>query len=292
MPTAENDGVVIEYDTIGDPDDPAVLLVMGFTMQLTAWDPAFCQMLADHGLFVIRFDNRDAGLSTKSEGPPPNVLALLAAVTAGGTVSAEVPYTLSHMAADGLAVLDALAIEAAHAVGASMGGMIAQQLAIEHPGRTLSLTSIMSTTGNPQVGQGRQEAIAALFTPPPTDREGAIERGIRVGELVSGPHFDEVEARIRIAQAYDRSFHPQGAPFQMAAIAKTGDRTERLKQLDVPTLVIHGELDPLIDVSGGEATAAAIPGAKLMTVEDMGHDLPKPRWAEITAAIASIAGRI
>lgn len=288
MAQATANGITIEYEQHGQGEP--LLLVMGLGGQLTDWPEGFVDELVGAGFQVTVYDNRDIGLSTEFDWMPPKPVKAVA-----GSLARRPPkagYTIPDMAGDAAGLLDALGIDTAHVVGMSMGGMIAQQLAIEHPGRTLSLTSIMSTTGNPQVGQGRQEAIAALFTPPPTDREGAIERGVRVGELVSGPHFDEVEARIRIAQAYDRSFHPQGAPFQMAAIAKTGDRTERLNQLDVPTLVIHGELDPLVDVSGGEATAAAIPGAKLMTVEDMGHDLPKPRWAEITAAIASIAGRI
>lgn len=290
MPRANNRGVEIEYDTFGDPDDPALLLIMGFATQMTAWHVDFCRMLADHGLFVVRFDNRDCGLSSKTEGAPPNVIAMIMAVTAGNEITEEVPYTLSDMAADGLAVLDDLGIERANVVGASMGGMIAQQMAIEHPDRVSSLTSIMSTTGNPGVGKGTPEASTALFTPPPADRDGAIEAAVRVGRIVSGPHYDEAEARIRIGEAFDRCFYPAGAPFQIAAVAKTGDRTDRLEALHVPALVVHGEADTLIQVSGGEATAAAIPGAKLLTFDDMGHDLPKPRWAEITSAIAGLAG--
>ncbi|MDH3678914.1 MAG: alpha/beta hydrolase [Acidimicrobiia bacterium] len=289
MPQADNDGVVIEYDTIGTHDHPALLLIMGFATQLTAWDREFCQLLASHGFFVIRFDNRDCGLSGKTDGEPPNIMALMMAVMAGNEVTEEVPYTLSDMAADGLAVLDHLGIDQAHIAGASMGGMIAQQMAIDHPDRVLSLTSIMSTTGDSSVGQGTQEAVGALFSPPPEDRDSVIERGLTIAGVVCGPHFDEAEARIRIGDAFDRSFHPQGGPFQLAAIAKTGDRTENLRALDVPTLVIHGEVDTLVDVSGGEATAAAIGGAKLLTFDDMGHDLPKPRWPEITAAIAELA---
>ena len=288
MPTADHQGIPIEYDTFGDPTEPAILLIMGFATQMTAWDPEFCRMLAERGHFVIRFDNRDCGLSGKTEGEPPNVLALLMAVTAGEEVADEVPYTLSDMAADGLAVLDDLGIDRAHVVGASMGGMIAQQMAIDHPDRVRSLTSIMSTTGDPQVGQGTQEAMTALFTPPPADRDGFIERTAAVGRIVCGPHYDEAEARVRIGESYDRSFHPEGAPFQMAAIAKTGDRTERLRSLDVPALVIHGEVDSLVGISGGQATAESIPGARLLTFDDMGHDLPRPRWPEIVDAISEL----
>lgn len=289
MPTAHNDGIAIEYDTIGDPAEPAVLLVMGFATQLTAWDLAFCQTLVDRGFFVIRFDNRDCGLSHKTDGAPPNLMSIMMTVASGAELTVDVPYTLSDMAADGLAVLDDLDIEAAHVVGASMGGMIAQQMAIEHADRVLSLTSIMSTTGSSEVGQGSQEAMGALLSPAPDDRDEAIERGVRIGGIVAGPHFDEELARSRIGEAFDRSYYPAGAPFQLAAIAKTGDRTERLRSLDVPALVIHGLVDSLVDSSGGEATAAAIPGAKLLTFDDMGHDLPPTRWDEIADGIAEVA---
>ena len=289
MPTADNDGVAIEYDTIGEPGNPAMLLVMGFATQLTAWDPGFCQLLVDRGHQVVRFDNRDCGLSHKTEGAPPNLMSIMLAAASGAAITDDVPYTLSDMAADGMAVLDDLGIEQAHVVGASMGGMIAQQMAIEHPDRVRSLTSIMSTTGNPAVGQGSQEALGALLSPAPDSRDEAIERGVRIGSIVAGPQFDEAEARIRIGEAFDRSYYPAGAPFQLAAIAKTGDRTENLQQLGVPTLVVHGTADTLVAPSGGEATAAAIPGARLLTFDDMGHDLPKNRWAEITDAIADLA---
>lgn len=291
VPKANNSGVELEYDTFGDPSDPAILLVMGFTAQMTAWDPEFCQLLVDRGHFVIRFDNRDCGLSTMTEGEPPNLFALLAQVQAGGAITSDVPYTLSDMALDALAVLDAVGVDRAHVVGASMGGMIVQMMAIEHPARVASLTSIMSTTGNPEVGQGKPEAMTALMTPPPTDRDGAIERGVSLGRIISGPLFDADKARARMTEAYDRSFAPGGAPFQMAAIAKTGDRTEALAGVTAPALVIHGAVDALIGVSGGEATAKAIPGAELLIIDDMGHDLPEPRWGEITGAIVDLAAR-
>lgn len=291
VPQADNDGVKLEYDTFGDPSDPAILLVMGFTAQMTAWEPAFCQLLVDRGHFVIRFDNRDCGLSTKTEGEPPNLFALLAQVQSGGAITSDVPYTLSDMALDALAVLDAVGVDRANVVGASMGGMIVQQMAIEHPARVASMTSIMSTTGNPEVGQGKPDAMTALMTPPPTDREGAIERGVSLGQIISGPLFDAERAKVRMTEAYDRSFYPGGAPFQMAAIAKTGNRTEGLRQISTPTLVIHGAVDALIDVSGGEATAEVVPGAELLVIDDMGHDLPEPRWGVITGAIADLAAR-
>ncbi|MEM9562761.1 MAG: alpha/beta hydrolase [Actinomycetota bacterium] len=291
MPTADNDGVKLEYDTFGDPADPTVLLVMGFTAQMTAWEEGFCRQLVDHGHHVVRFDNRDCGLSSKTGGEPPNLFALLAQAQGGGGITSEVPYTLSDMALDAVAVLDAVGADSADVVGASMGGMIVQMLAIEHPERVRSMTSIMSTTGNPEVGQAKPEAMTALITPPPTDRDGAIERGVTLGRLIAGPLFDEDKARVRMTDAYDRSFHPMGAPFQMAAIAKTGDRTDRLGSVTTPTLVIHGAVDPLIAVSGGEATAKAVPGAELLVLDEMGHDLPEPLWGEITGAIAAVAAR-
>ncbi|MEM7325402.1 MAG: alpha/beta hydrolase [Actinomycetota bacterium] len=289
MPQADNNGVLLEFDTIGDPADPALLLVMGFTAQMTAWEVEFCRMLADRGLFVIRFDNRDCGLSHKTAGSPPDVMALMAKAATGQAITDdEVAYSLSDMAGDAIAVLDHLSIDRAHIAGASMGGMICQMLAIEHPDRVLTMTSIMSTTGNSAVGQGTPEAMAALLSPPAVGREAVIEQNVKVGAVISGPLFDADRARIRHGEGYDRSHYPQGAPFQLAAIGRTGDRTEALKKLDVPTLVIHGDADTLITPSGGEATAAAIPGAKLLTFTQMGHDLPMQLWPEVTSAIADL----
>jgi len=286
MPQANNDGVVLEYDTFGDPSDPTLLLIMGYTAQMIAWPDDFCEKLAGAGHHVVRFDNRDCGLSGKTEGEPPNVMALMMALTSGGEVP-DVPYTLSEMADDAVAVLDAVGADKAHIVGASMGGMITQQLAIDHPERVASITSIMSTTGSPTVGQAKPDAMTALMTPPPADREGAIERNVEVGRIISGPLFDEDLARQAATAGYDRSFHPVGAAFQMAAIAKTGDRTEGLKTLPHRALVIHGAADPLVTPSGGEATAEAIPNAELLMLDEMGHDLPRPLWDQIVGAIAA-----
>ena len=290
MPQAQNGEIVLEYDTIGNAEDRALLLVMGWATQMTAWDLDFCKLLADEGFFVIRYDNRDVGLSSKTLGVPPGIAELMTAVFAGGELP-EVPYTLTEMAVDGMAVLDAVGVEEAHIVGASMGGMIVQMMAIEHPQRVLSMTSIMSTTGRLGVGMPTGEAMAALTTPLPEDRETAIERGVEIGRLMAGPHFDEKRAREWIAESFDRSFSPSGIFFQLAAIAATGDRTEQLEQLDLPTLVIHGDVDPLVTSSGGEATANAIAGAKLVTFADMGHDLPVPRWPEIVEEITANAAR-
>ena len=259
MTAISANGITIEYETFGDPGSPPVLLIMGFGAQLTMWDSRFCQALADAGYFVIRYDNRDVGLSTTFED------------------ATESPaYTLSDMAADGAGLLDALGIVTAHIVGASMGGMIAQTFAIEHPERTRTLVSIMSTTGNQTVGQPMPDALAALLAPPPTSRDGAIEAGLKAWRVIGSPGytFDEDAVRERAGASYDRSFNPEGAARQLAAIMSQPDRTAALGKVKVPTLVIHGEADPLVTPSGGEATAAAIPGAKLKMVPGMGHDLP------------------
>jgi pimeloyl-ACP methyl ester carboxylesterase len=203
----------------------------------------------------------------------------------------EAPYTLSAMAADAVGLLDALDIRAAHIVGASMGGMIVQTMAIEHPDRVLSLTSIMSTTGHTEVGQPDPESILALLSPAPTDREGAIKQNVETARVISGDLFDEETARSIATESYDRCFHPAGFAFQLVAIAASGDRTEGLAGVDVPTLVIHGRQDSLVTPSGGEATAAAIPGADLLVLGQMGHDLPERYWPQIADAIFNTAAR-
>ena len=202
-----------------------------------------------------------------------------------------VPCLVRLPGRDEVFVKKALDIGAAHIVGASMGGMIAQMIAIEHPDRVLSLTSIMSTTGASDMGQPDPEAMMALLTPPPTDREGAIASTVETSRIIGGSLFDEADARARAAEAYDRCFHPAGAAFQIAAIAATGDRTERLRQVQVPTLVIHGREDSLVTLSGGEATAAAVPGADLLVLGQMGHDIPRVYWPQVADAIFGIAVR-
>jgi len=286
MPQAKNADLVLEYETFGTPLDPTLLLIMGFTAQMTAWPVEFCEQLASAGLHVVRFDNRDCGLSTKTEGEAPNVMAIMMATMAGQPVG-DVPYSLSDMASDAVAVLDALGIEQAHVAGASMGGMITQQMAIDHPDRVASVISIMSTTGSPTVGQADPDAMAALLGVPPTERSAAIERGVELGRIIGGPLFNEELAREAAAAAYDRSFYPAGAAFQMAAIAKSGDRTAALQQLPHRALVIHGAADSLITPSGGEATASAIPNSTLVMLDEMGHDLPRPLWGTFVDAITS-----
>lgn len=287
MPTINANDIDICYESYGPDDAPPLLLVMGLGAQMTLWSPGFVTTLLERGFRVIRFDNRDVGLSTKSEGPAPDVMAIYASALAGEPVDA--PYTLSTMAADAVGLLDALGITAAHVVGASMGGMIVQMMAIEHPERVLSMTSIMSTTGASDVGQPDASAIQALLTPPPTERAGAIAATVAMSRIIGGSLFDEADATARAAEAYDRCFHPAGAAFHIAAIAATGDRTERLRSVQVPTLVVHGREDTLVTPSGGEATAAAIPGADLVMLSRMGHDTPELYWPHIADAIVNTA---
>jgi len=289
MPTVDVNDIEICYESFGPDDAPPLLLVMGLGAQLTLWSPGFVSELLERGFRVIRFDNRDVGLSTKTAGDPPDVMALYAKAMAGQPVDA--PYTLSTMADDAVGLLDALDIPAAHVVGASMGGMIAQMIAIEHADRVLSLTSIMSTTGASDIGQPDPEAMMALLTPPPTDRDGAIAATVDTSRIIGGSLFDADEARARAAEAYDRCFNPAGPAFHIAAIAATGDRTDRLGSVQAPTLVIHGREDPLVTLSGGEATATAIPGADLLVLGQMGHDMPRSYWPQIADAIFGIAVR-
>lgn len=291
MPTAPANGIEICYDTFGQPANPALLLVMGLGGQMTAWEPDFCEALANAGFHVIRFDNRDTGLSTKMESaPPPDIGKAMT----GDMSSAS--YTLWDMADDAVGLLDHLQLERAHIVGASMGGMIVQAIAIRHPHRVISMTSIMSTTGNPNVGQATPAAMTALMAPPATSRDEAIERGKQSARIVGSPGYpagDEVVAA-RIARDFDRCFYPIGVARQMLAVMATGDRSEALNTVTAPTLVIHGEDDPLVTLSGGQATAAAIPGARLVTFPGMGHDLPaslRAKFVEvITGHAASVPG--
>jgi pimeloyl-ACP methyl ester carboxylesterase len=277
-------GISLEYDTFGSPSDPALLLVMGFGAQMIVWDEGFCQRLAERGRFVIRFDNRDCGLSGKLDGWLVDARAIVAHAILGGPMP-EVPYTLSDMAADGVGLLDHLGIERAHVVGASMGGMIVQTMAIEHPGRLLSITSIMSTIGDMQFGQPSPEAMVALLSPPPRTREEAIARSAFAAAWGSKRYFDPGRAADLTGRSFDRSFYPEGISRQMGAMAASGDRTELLPAVTTPTLVIHGLDDRLIDVSGGRRTAELIPGAHLLEVADMGHDMPEQLWPLIIGAI-------
>ena len=284
--TTNPDTIEVEYETFGSSDDPALLLVMGFTAQLIAWDADFCEQLAAKGHHVVRFDNRDCGLSTKLDGQQVDLMAVMEAAAAGQAVP-PTPYTLSDMANDAFGLLDALGIERAHVLGASMGGMIGQTMAIERPERVLSLISVMSSSGNLQVGTATEEARNALMTPPPTEREAYVANSARAAVWASKKHVDLERLAYRAGLAFDRSFYPDGAPRQLAAVYASGDRTEALGQVRVPTLVIHGRDDTLIQPDGGEHTAAAIPEANLLLLAHMGHDLPQPLWPTIIDAVIS-----
>ncbi len=279
-------GIELEYDTFGDPGDPAMLLVMGITAQMIAWQPEFCRMLADHGRYVIRYDNRDCGLSTKLDGVEVDITPFVLAVMTGGEAPTP-PYSLSDMAADGIGLLDHLGIERAHVVGASMGGMIVQTMAIEHPDRLASMTSIMSTIGDLEYGQPSPEALAHILTPPPLDRDGIIERAESLVVWSSKKYFDAELTKRFAGIAFDRCFYPEGMPRQFAAIVGSGDRSAALREVTTPTLVIHGLDDSLIDPSGGRRTAQLVPGAHLLLVSDMGHDLPAQLWPLLTSAIVA-----
>ncbi len=284
-------GIELEYDTFGSPDEPALLLVMGFTAQMIAWDERFCRQIAEQGRYVIRFDNRDCGLSTKLDGQLVDLTSVLGAVLAGLELPPPsgdaVPYTLSDMAADAIGVLDHLGIEQAHVVGASLGGMIVQTMAIEHPDRLLSVTSIMSTIGDQAYGAPTPEAIQVLLTLPPPTRDGVIARSADFKVWASKRYFDAELTAQMAARSYDRSFYPEGAIRQLAAIYASGDRSEQLRRVTVPMLVIHGLDDTLISPSGGRRTAELVPGAHLLELADMGHDLPGPLWPLITGAIVA-----
>ena len=283
--STDNRNIELEYDHFGNPTDPALLLIMGFTAQMVAWDEEFCKQLADRGHFVIRFDNRDCGLSTKLHGVPSNSDAVIMAAMME-TEMPPVPYTLSDMAADAMQVLDHLNIERAHIMGASMGGMIAQTVAIEHPHRVKTLISIMSQPGELTVGQPTQEAMELIVTPAPSDRDEYIAFAPKWQLWQSKKYRSDEVSRRNAIRDFDRSNYPEGGPRQMAAIYASGSRAEGLQKLQVPTLVIHGTDDQLITPSGGERTAELIPNSTLLMVDDMGHDMPQPLWPFYLDAIS------
>ncbi|QWC84588.1 alpha/beta fold hydrolase [Nocardioidaceae bacterium] len=282
MPCGE---VELAYETFGDPSDPPLVLVMGLATQMLGWPDGFCRTLVDAGFFVVRFDNRDIGLSTHlHEAGQPD----LSPYFEGRPV--ESAYVLADMADDTAALLDGLGLDRVHLVGASMGGMIVQEFALRHPERLLSLTSIMSTPG-PQVGPPTAEAGAVLFSPPATTEDEAVERAIATYSVIGSPGYElDVEALTeRTREGYRRAHDPAGVARQLAAIWASGDRTERLRSLEVPTLVMHGEGDPLVQIAGGRATADAVPGARLVTYEGMGHDFPRELWGPIVEEISAHA---
>ncbi len=284
-------GIEIEYETMGDPADPPLLLIMGLSAQMISWPDEFCRGLVDRGFFVIRFDNRDIGLSTHIHVDPEiDVMSAITASLAGQTP--EAPYHLADMAGDALGVLDALGIDAAHVVGASMGGMIAQALAVDAPDRVLTLTSIMSTTGDPDVGQPSPEVLGVLMAPPAADRDAYIAQSVAGSRAIGSPEYvDQAAAADLAGRAYDRSYDPAGVAHQLLAIISSPSRSEGLAHFDKPTLVIHGTADPLVAPSGGERTAEVVPGAELLMLEGMGHDLPMHYWPQVIEAITNLASR-
>ena len=288
MPNITANGIQIEYDTFGDSNALPLLLIMGLGAQMIAWQEDFCRLLADKGLYVIRFDNRDIGLSTKFEelGIPDTMAAVTASLQEGKDVQFD--YTLDDMADDAIGLLDALGIEKAHICGASMGAAITQTIGYRHPSRVLSLIPIMGTTGNPELPAAKPEALGILFTPTPEEREAYIAHRIETWKTLWGSlPFDDEDIQNRSAIEFDRSFYPEGTPRQLMATLAHGNRKPRLAAVTAPTLVIHGTADPLVPVEGGKDTAEAIPGAEILLIEGMGHCLPKVVWPQVTDAIVN-----
>lgn len=288
MPIADvSPGVSIAYESFGDPADAPVLLVMGFGAQMIAWHEDFCRALAARGRYVIRFDNRDCGLSTRFDDHPVDMGRFIGAVSSGDIASAVamVPYRLTDMADDGFGLLTALGVERAHVVGASMGGMIAQTMAITRPERVLTLTSMMSSTGESEYGRSSPEARAVLFAPKPQDRDGYVAAAERELVWASKRHGDAAALRELAAASYDRAYYPAGVGRQLGAMILSGSRADDLRELRMPTLVIHGLDDTLIDPSGGRRTAELVPGAKFLLIPDMGHDRPRELWPVMIDAL-------
>jgi pimeloyl-ACP methyl ester carboxylesterase len=280
-------GLRLCYQTFGDAAAPPLLLIMGLGAQMVLWDDEFCAGLAARGFYVIRFDNRDIGRSSYLDGAVQvDLPALLMAQMQGKPISA--PYKLADMAADAVGLLDALGIESAHVAGASMGGMIAQEMAIRFPARVRTLVSIMSSTGAPGLPQPTPEAAAVLMAPPATTRDGYIENFGRSWNVLRAGSFPDDEARdpSRAARMWERGLNPAGVARQLVAILASGDRTAALANVTAPTLVIHGIPDPLVRIEAGRATAAAVPGAKLLELSNMGHALPMAIWPDVIGAIA------
>ncbi|MES2602435.1 MAG: alpha/beta hydrolase [Pseudomonadota bacterium] len=287
---AKANGIELCYEIFGAPDAEPLVLIMGLGAQMIHWDDEFCRDLAERGFRVIRFDNRDIGKSTRmSGGKPLRPMELLKLRIF--KIAPEAPYKLWDMANDVVGLLDALGIRKAHIVGASMGGMIAQEIAMQHPDRVLSLTSIMSSTGNPRLPQPTREASAILLAPPPTTKEEYLTRFGQTWKVLRGASFplDEAKDIERAERTYARGLNPAGVGRQLRAILASGNRKDRLGSIKAPTLVIHGTIDPLVKMEAGKDTAASIPGAKLLLIEGMGHALPIPMWPTIIGAIAEHA---
>jgi len=283
---ADANGLSLCYQTFGAPTDPALVLVMGLGAQMVWWEVELCERLAARGYWVVRFDNRDIGKSSYISAPPPDLARVFA-----GLEPLKAPYSLDDMAADTVGLMDALGIAKAHVVGASMGGMIAQLVTIQNPERVLTLTSIMSNTGERNLPPPKPEVWAAMIAPPPLTVEAYVAANIRMAELLRGyaDAAEDADARTRATRAAARGLNPPGGIRQMAAVGAAPSRTEALAKLKTPTLVIHGVDDPLVSVEAGKATARAIPGAKLLLLDRMGHTLPRALWPQLVDAIAEHA---
>ena len=280
-------GITLCYETFGDPSDPTALLIMGLSMQMVGWPEDFCLELAGRGFHVVRFDNRDIGHSTHLQGPTPTIPQLLLRSKHAAS------YTLADMAEDTAGLLSELELAPAHVIGVSMGGMIGQTLAARHPRKIRSLVSIMSNTGGFWNGRPALKIYPILLRNPPRGRDEFIARGESVFAAIGSPGLprDPDDVRAIAAASYDRDHDPAGSERQLAAITASGDRTPELRGITVPTLVVHGTADPLVAYSGGRATARAIPGAKLLSIAGMGHDMPRAIWPRLIDAIALHAGR-
>lgn len=292
MAIARNGSVEIYYETFGDPLDPTLVLVNGLGSQCINFRAEWCERFVAKGFHAVRMDNRDVGLSTHFSDVTPDLAGLIAALMAGEP--ADAPYTLSDMAADVVAVIDAVAVERAHVMGLSMGGMIVQTVAIERPERLRSMTSVMSTTGELDVGESSPEARDRLFGAPATDRDSSIANHLAGLRIWGSPDKIDEEAQVRFAgEAFDRAFDPAGVGRQIMAVTASGSRAEGLAQVNVPTLVMHGSADKLINPSGGRRTAELIPGARFVLMEGMGHDYPQvywDEWVELVTGHAAAAG--
>jgi pimeloyl-ACP methyl ester carboxylesterase len=286
--TATNGPVELFYETFGEPGGQTLLHVNGLGSQCTNFDVELAEMFVDQGFFVIRFDNRDVGLSTKLDDFTPKLADVVTARR--DNREADVPYRLSDMANDAVSVLDVLGVDTAHVMGTSMGAMIVQQMAIDHPQRMSSMTSIMSTTGDPDVGQATPEVAELFYAPPGQDRESVIASAQDLERLYSSPaHYDSARTAQRVGDAFDRCFCPRGVARQLAAIIASGSRSEALRSVTVRSLILHGDADRLIDISGGIRTAECIPRARFVALAGMGHDLPPAYWETVVELISDHA---
>jgi pimeloyl-ACP methyl ester carboxylesterase len=293
MPQIKANGIDLEYESKGPANAETVLLIMGLGAQMIAWPPELVDALVSNGYRVVWYDNRDVGLSQKFDSAgPANIGAIMQAVAEGKKPPSA--YLLDDMAADAAGLLDALGIAKAHIVGASMGGMIAQMVAANHPEKTLSLVSIMSSTGNRALPPAKPEAMAVLMTQPADTFEGRVENAIKSQKVIGSPGYPADEERLRrnATAAQNRMYYPAGFSRQMAAIMASGDRREALKKVSAPTVVLHGADDPLVPLAGGKDTAENIAGAELVVIDGMGHDLPLALVAQVADVIDKAAKRV